>query len=96
MAPSPQPPQQAPAGGWLGALQTAVVAGAIAILAWTAQQQLEQTRLNQQMVSNMSMTTDKLDELCKRLQVIESWRNTKDAQDAEQNARLNHLERGMN
>jgi hypothetical protein len=96
MAPSPQPPQQAPTGGWLGALQTAVVAGAIAILAWTAQQQLEQTRLNQQMVSNMSMTTDKLDELCKRLQVIESWRNTKDAQDAEQNARLNHLERGMN
>ena len=100
MAPSPQPQQQAPGSGWLGSFQMAVAAGTVALLAWGGQQQLEQAKINQQMAGNMSMTTDKLDELCKRTQKLEEWRHAKDAQDAkrdaqivEHNARLNSLER---
>ena len=108
MAPSPQPQQQVPGSGWLGSFQMAVAAGTVALLAWGGQQQLEQAKINQQMGSNMSMTTDRLDELCKRTQKLEEWRHAKDAQDAERdaqnakrdaqiaehNARLNSLERG--
>lgn len=94
MAPSPQPQQQAPGAGWLVAFQMAVAAGTLALFGWGVTQLLEQTRINQEMASNVSMTTKKLDELCNRLQVIERWRYEKDAQDAEQNARLNNLERG--
>lgn len=78
----------------MGVLQQVVAVGTVALLAWTANQQLEQTRINQQTASNIAMATKKLDELCNRLQVIEQWRNQKDAQDAEQDARLNSLERG--